>query len=91
MLWGWQCNSLSLWRVGVQKLFAVIGELFMDYSSIVNVLPFWILGVPLAVAIISFMKMPRQSAIAPPDRREERHNIVREPAIRSGDTVISRG
>lgn len=63
----------------------------MAYWSIVNILPFWILGVPLIVAIISYFRMPRQSELAPPDRRSERQNLVREPAIRSGDTVISRG
>ncbi len=63
----------------------------MDYSYIVNILPFWILGVPLAVAVISYLKMPRQSELVPPDRRNDRQNLVREPAITSGDTVVSRG
>ncbi|MCM0000272.1 MAG: hypothetical protein NBV68_12875 [Erythrobacter sp.] len=63
----------------------------MDNSWITNVLPFWILGVPLVVSVISYMRLPSQSDLVPPDRRAERNNIVREPVIRSGDTAVSRG
>lgn len=63
----------------------------MDNAWITNVLPFWILGIPLVVSVISYMRLPRQSDLVPPDRRAERNNIVREPVIRSGDTAVSRG
>lgn len=63
----------------------------MDNSWITNALPFWILGVPLVVSVISYMRMPRQSDLVPPDRRNDRRNIVREPVIRSGDTAVARG
>jgi hypothetical protein len=32
----------------------------MTTSLLVNALPFWILGVPLVLSIISYMRMPRQ-------------------------------
>ncbi len=63
----------------------------MSSSWIVNLLPFWILGVPLVIAIISYLRMPRQSELAPPDRREDRRNIVGETAIRAGDTAVWKG
>lgn len=63
----------------------------MAYSSIVNALPFWILGVPLALAVISYVRMPRQSDLVPPDRREERSNFAREPEFRAGEAVASEG
>lgn len=64
----------------------------MDSSWITNLLPFWILGKPLIVSIISYMRLPNQSDLAaPPDRTRERHNIVRESHIRAGDTAVSRG
>lgn len=37
--------------------------------TITNLLPFWILGVPLAIAVISWARMPRQNQLAPVDRR----------------------
>lgn len=63
----------------------------MDNSLIKNALPFWILGTPLVVSVISYMRKPSRSDLAPPDRRYERNNIVREPVIRSGDAAVSRG
>lgn len=63
----------------------------MSSSWITNILPFWILGVPLVVAIISYLRMPNQRDLAQPDRRGERRNIVREEHIRAGDTAVSRG
>lgn len=33
----------------------------MSSFELVNILPFWILGVTLLVGIISYMRMPRQS------------------------------
>ena len=63
----------------------------MASSWMASILPFWILGVPLVVAIISYFRMPSQDKLAPPDRTRERHNIVREPHIRAGDTAVSRG
>lgn len=63
----------------------------MDNAWITNVLPFWILGVPLAVSVISYMQMPRQRDLVPPDRRHDRRNITGEPVIRAGDTPVSRG
>jgi hypothetical protein len=63
----------------------------MDNSWIANALPLWILGVPLVVSVISYMRKPSLSDPATPDRRYERNNIVREPVIRSGDTAVSRG
>ncbi len=63
----------------------------MDNSWITNALPFWILAVPLVVSVISYIRMPRQSDLVPPDRRNDRRNITGEPVIRSGDTTVSRG
>lgn len=63
----------------------------MSSSWITNLLPFWILGVPLVIAIINYLQMPAQRDLAPPDRREDRRNIVGETAIRAGDTAVSRG
>ncbi len=63
----------------------------MGSSWLINILPFWILGLPLAVAIISYIRLPAQRDLAPPDRTRERHNIVRESHIRAGDTAASRG
>lgn len=39
------------------------------FSFVGSVLPFWILGVPLVVAVISWMRMPRQGHLAPRDHR----------------------
>lgn len=63
----------------------------MSSSWITNLLPFWILGVPLVVAIVNYLRMPGQRDLAPPDRREDRRNIVGETAIRAGDTAVTRG
>jgi len=63
----------------------------MDDSWITNALPFWILGVPLLVSVISYMRMLRQRDLVPPDRRHERNNITDEAVIRAGDTPVSRG
>lgn len=63
----------------------------MNSFSIVNLLPFWILGLPLIVAIFSYFRMPRHVDLVPRDRRAERHNIVRESHIHAGDTAASRG
>ncbi len=63
----------------------------MASSWIANLLPFWILGIPFVVAIISCLRLPSQDKLAPPDRRRERHNIVRESHITAGDTAVSRG
>jgi hypothetical protein len=38
-----------------------IWSIFMPSFELVNILPFWILGIPLLVGIISYMRMPRQS------------------------------
>lgn len=56
----------------------------MDFSSIVNILPFWILGVPLAIAIISYIRMPRQADLTPPDRRSQRESLTSDAGSRSG-------
>jgi hypothetical protein len=63
----------------------------MDFSSIVNILPFWILGVPLAIAIISHIRMPRQADLTPPDRRSQRESLTSDAGSRSGETSIPRG
>ena len=63
----------------------------MASSWITSILPFWILGLPLIISIISYMRLPRQRDLAPPDRTRERHNLTRESHIRAGDTVVSRG
>lgn len=40
-------------------------------SSLVGpILPFWILGVPLVVAVISWLRLPKRGDLAPPDRRQ---------------------
>jgi hypothetical protein len=41
----------------------------MSNFAAINILPFWILGVPLVVAIISLTRLPRRRNIAPTDRR----------------------
>jgi hypothetical protein len=41
----------------------------MTSFIITNLLPFWILGVPLVIALASWARMPRQSQLAPVDRR----------------------
>jgi len=41
----------------------------MPSSLVTTILPFWILGVPLIVAIISLLRLPRHRDIVPPDRR----------------------
>jgi len=48
----------------------------MSSSWLVNILPFWILGVPLVIAIISYMRMPRQRDLVSPDHRDGRRNSV---------------
>ena len=63
----------------------------MDFSSIVNILPFWILGVPLAIAIISYIRMPRQADLTSPDRRSQRESLTSDAGSRSGETSIPRG
>jgi hypothetical protein len=63
----------------------------MDSSWITNLLPFWILGVPLIVSIISYMRMPRQRDLARPDRTRDRPDKARESHIRAGDATVSRG
>ena len=63
----------------------------MGFSWLINILPFWILGLPLALAIISYVRLPRRRDLVPPDRTRERHNVVRESHIRAGDTAASRG
>lgn len=63
----------------------------MNSFSIVNLLPFWILGLPLLVGIFSYFRMPSHTDLVPRDRRAERHNIARESHIRAGDTAASRG
>ena len=63
----------------------------MDNSWITNALPFWILGIPLVLSVISYMRLPRQGVLVPPDRRHDRRNITGEPVIRAGDTTVSRG
>lgn len=40
---------------------------FMSSFNIIPILPFWILGVPLAVAIISLIRLPKQSELARSD------------------------
>lgn len=91
MLWGHSRREVSIDQTGKPKLFVASRELFIDNYWIKNALPFWILGVPLLVSVISYTQMPGQRALVPPDRREERRNIVREPVIRSGDIAASRG
>lgn len=91
MLWGQNHTAISLDGVGAQELFAEPGDLFMASFSIINALPFWILGVPLVIAVVSYMRMPRQRDLVPTHDRADHQNGVREPAARRGDNNVSRG
>jgi hypothetical protein len=82
MLLGPHPHIVSLAGVGAQILFAVIGELFVAYSSIINALPLWILGVPLAVTVFSCLRRPQHSDLVP---------VTGYVTARSGTTAISKG
>lgn len=63
----------------------------MASSWITNILPFWILGVPLIVSIISYMRLPSQRELARPERGSDRHDTERHSDHRAGQTAASRG
>ncbi len=63
----------------------------MESSWITNLLPFWILGIPLIVSIISYMRLPSQRELAQPERSTGRHDTLRNSHIRAGETAGSRG
>lgn len=52
----------------------------MNSSLIGTILPFWILGVTLAVAIISLLRLPKQRDLAPSDRHSPRNTTGEQPA-----------
>ena len=54
-------------------------------------LPFWILGLPLVVAVIAYFKPARFSGFIPPDRRNQRSNVISDPVIQAGDSVLFKG
>lgn len=49
----------------------------MGSFDLINLLPFWILGFPLVVALVSLMRLPRRSDLIHADPRREH-----EPAHR---------
>jgi hypothetical protein len=67
------------------------GVCFMLSSQGMVALPFWILGLPLAVAIISYVRPAQQGGFIPPDRRNQRSNFISDPIIRAGDSVLFKG
>lgn len=91
MLWGLPMIQYSLDRREEPYLFAAFGVSFMASSWITNILPFWILGVPLVVSIISYMRLPSQRRLATSGRDGRRHDDLRESHIRTGEAAVSRG
>lgn len=56
-----------------------------------SILPFWILGLPLLIAIIAYFKPANTRGFLPPDRRNQRANLIGDAVITAGDTVLFKG
>lgn len=80
MLWVNSLHGISVVPNERHTLFAAFGDFFMDNSWITNALPFWILGVPLAVAVISYLRIPRHRDQVSQDYRDEHRTVADEPA-----------
>jgi len=63
----------------------------MSFSQLAVILPFWILGLPLVIGIIAWIKPGHIRGFIPPDRRNQRSNLIGNPIIKAGDTVLFEG
>lgn len=63
----------------------------MSLSQLAVILPFWILGLPLVIGIVAWMRSGPIRGFIPPDRRNQRSNIIGDPIIKAGDTVLFEG
>jgi hypothetical protein len=63
----------------------------MNFSQMAVILPFWILGLPLLVGIIAFMRPRTVRGFVPPDRRTQRANLIGDPIIKAGNSVLFEG
>lgn len=50
----------------------------MNSSLIGAILPFWILGLPLAVAFVRLMELPKQRDLVPREHCGQRRNVTGE-------------
>jgi hypothetical protein len=57
----------------------------------IAILPFWILALPLIVAVIALFRRERIAGFIPPDRRDQRGNFIADPIVKAGDSVIFKG